>query len=95
MMIFVTHLRFRPQMHRGGRRLAVRMPLFPYTSIAGMLFVVAIIVSTWWVPDLRVTLYAGIPWLAFISAAYWLWGRRAGSERAALENESATGAGEY
>jgi L-asparagine transporter-like permease len=70
MMIFVTHLRFR-RLYRG--ELLVRAPGYPWTSIAGLTALVAISISTWWVPGLRITLIAGLPWIAFISVCYLIW----------------------
>ena len=76
MMIFITHLYFRRAWDaRGNRRLPVRMIGYPYTSILGALAVAAIIATTWWVPGMRPTVLAGIPWLALLSIAYWLYGR--------------------
>jgi len=76
-MIFFTHLFFRRAWDAGGHRaLPVRMPGYPYTSILGMLLVVGIIVTTWWVPGMRPTILSGLPWLALISAAYFVQHRR-------------------
>ena len=72
-MIFVTHLYFRPRWEALGRpRLPVRMPGYPYTSIAGAAVLLAIIVTTWWVEGMRITMIAGIPWLALLTGAYFL-----------------------
>jgi L-asparagine transporter-like permease len=77
LMVFLTHLYFRPAWDRaGGARLPVRMPGYPYTSLAGVLLLVGILATTWWVEGLRVTLLAGIPWLAVLTIVYWLWFRR-------------------
>ena len=57
LMIFVTHVAF-------------RAPAVPVGSCAGALLVAAILVSTWWVPDLRVTLAAGGPWLLLLAIGY-------------------------
>ena len=82
MMIFVTHLSFRKHWReQRGRRLPVEMPLFPYTTIVGGLAVLAILISTWWVEGMRVTLEAGIPWLLLITVLYFVIGRQ--RERAA------------
>lgn len=62
LMIFVTHIAF-------------RRPAVPWTSVAGALLVGGILVSTWWVPDLRSTLIAGGPWLALLAVGYMLSGR--------------------
>jgi L-asparagine transporter-like permease len=73
LMIFVTHLFFRPQWDASGRpRLPVRMPGYPYTSLLGMGAIAAIVATTWWVEGMRVTIVAGLPWLALLTAAYFL-----------------------
>jgi AAT family amino acid transporter len=76
LMIFVTHLYFRPRWEAaGGRRLPVRMPGYPYTSVLGATAIAAILLTTWWVEGMRSTLISGIPWLVFISLMYWLWAK--------------------
>jgi hypothetical protein len=35
----------------------------------------AVLVSTWWIPQLRITLTAGLPWLLFISLCYLVWSK--------------------
>ncbi|MGC1107536.1 MAG: amino acid permease [Candidatus Acidiferrales bacterium] len=76
MMIFVTHLFFRRAWEgRGGRRLPVRMIGYPYTSVLGAVLVAGIIITTWWVPGMRSTILSGLPWLLFLTIAYWIWGR--------------------
>jgi L-asparagine transporter-like permease len=71
-MIFLTHLVFR---RRYQGELHVRAPGYPWTSLGGLLALVAVTVSTWWVPGMRITLLAGLPWLAFISLCYLVWAR--------------------
>jgi L-asparagine transporter-like permease len=56
-------------------RLPVRMPGYPYTTLLGAASIAAILLTTWWVEGMRVTLLAGIPWLAFISLCYLVWRR--------------------
>jgi AAT family amino acid transporter len=77
LMIFVTHLYFRPQWDASGQpRLPVRMFGYPYTSLLGAAAIVAIIATTWWVEGMRVTIIAGLPWLAALTAVYFLVRRR-------------------
>jgi amino acid transporter, AAT family len=77
LMIFVTHLRFRKHWDaQTDRALPPRVKYFPYTTIAGGLAVLAVLLSTWWVDGMRVTLQAGIPWLILITIAYYTVGRR-------------------
>jgi amino acid transporter, AAT family len=75
LMIFVTHLFFRPKWEAAGRpRLPVRMIGYPYTSALGAATMLAILATTWWVEGMRVTLIAGVPWLGLLTAAYFLRG---------------------
>ena len=67
MMILVTHLAFR---RRFTGKLSFRAPLYPWASVAGVIALTAISISTWWVPGMKITLGAGLPWLAFISVCY-------------------------
>ncbi len=77
LMIFITHLYFRPRWESLGRPpLPVRMIGYPYTSWLGILAVVAIMTTTWWVEGMRVTLEAGLPWLALLTIAYLIVARR-------------------
>ena len=52
------------------------MKYFPFTTILGGTAVLAILISTWWVDGMRVTLQAGIPWLVLLTIAYYAVGRR-------------------
>jgi amino acid transporter, AAT family len=71
-LIFVTHLAFRPKWDAGGHDpLPVRMIGHPWGSLLGAAAILAITVTTWWVEGMRVTLVAGLPWLALLTAAYF------------------------
>jgi len=73
LIIFVTHLAFRRKWEAGGRPpLPVRLIGYPYTSLLGAAALAAILATTWWVEGMRVTLIAGVPWLALLSAAYFV-----------------------
>jgi AAT family amino acid transporter len=77
LMIFVTHIRFRPRWEAaGGRPLPARLIGYPYTSIIGAVAMVAILVTTWWVEGMRITLIAGIPWLSALTIIYFIVKRR-------------------
>jgi AAT family amino acid transporter len=65
-MIFVTHLRF-PVVPAYGDNIRHRV-----TSVVGALLVVAVFVSTWWIPGLRATILAGAPWLLLLAVGYAL-----------------------
>jgi L-asparagine transporter-like permease len=77
LMIFVTHIRFRPRWEAaGGRPLPARLIGYPYTSIIGAVAMVAILVTTWWVEGMRITLIAGLPWLGALTIVYFVVKRR-------------------
>ena len=79
-LIFLTHLGFRRHWKRHGvSHLPFVMPLFPLTTILGGLAVLAILISTWWVPGMRVAIEAGIPWLLLLTVMYFAWGRQRGA----------------
>jgi len=50
-------------------------PPGPWTSLGGLAALTAVGISTWWIPGMRITLVAGLPWLAFISLCYLAWAR--------------------
>ena len=73
MLIFLTHLSFRPKWDAMDRpRLPVRMIGYPYTSILGAAAMLAIMATTWFVEGMRVALIAGLPWLGALTIAYFL-----------------------
>jgi AAT family amino acid transporter len=61
-MIFVSHIAF-------------RRPARPIGSYVGAAMIAAVMVSAWWVPDLRATVLAGGPWLVVLAIGYLLRGR--------------------
>lgn len=88
-LIFLTHLGFRRHWKAAGApHLLFVMPLFPATTILGAVAVLAILISTWWVPGMRVTLEAGIPWLVLLTVLYFVWGRQRGRAVASASRRS-------
>jgi L-asparagine transporter-like permease len=67
-LIFLTHLRFRERTR--GETVRRFLPLYPWTTIFGGVAVLAILASTWWVQEMRVTLQAGVPWLVLATTGY-------------------------
>lgn len=63
LIIFVTHVFFRPYAQM-------------FASTLGALSIAAILLTTWWVEGMRITLIAGFSWLAFLSFLYALILRR-------------------
>ncbi len=90
-LIFLSHLGFRRHWGaKGVSHLPFLMPLFPLTTILGALAVLAILISTWWVPGMRVTLEAGIPWLLLLTILYFAWGRQRGKAVASRSPQPAS-----
>ena len=72
--ILASHLSFRR--HHGAAALPVRMPLFPYMQIAGLVLLAAILVTMgldreFW----DISWIVGVPWLGLVSLAYFAWKR--------------------
>jgi AAT family amino acid transporter len=80
LMTLLTHLAFRRFHKRQARPYPQVGPPGPWASLAGFTAVLAVLVSTWWVPGFRVTLLAGVPWLAVLTVCYLVW-RRARSRK--------------
>lgn len=73
LMIFVTHLFFR---RRHPEPLRFRMWGYPYTSIAGAVLMLAILITTAFTAEFRMTLVYGLPFLGLLTILYWLRFRR-------------------
>ena len=67
--IFATHLAFR----RRTPPARVFLPGFPYSTLAGLALMIAIMASTWFVEGMDITLKAGAVWMAAISLAFGVW----------------------
>ena len=75
LMTLLTHLAFRHHHQRHAKPYLQLGPAGPWVSLAGLAGVLAVLVSTWWVPGFRVTLLAGVPWLALLTVCYFVWRR--------------------
>jgi len=74
-IILLSHLSFR-RFHRAAD-LPVRMPLFPFMQVAGLILLVAVLITmgldtAFW----NVSWIVGVPWLALLSGAYFVWKAR-------------------
>lgn len=73
-IILLSHLNFRRR--NKGIHLPVRMPLFPYLQITGILLLVAILVTMGLDTDFwNISWIVGIPWMIAVSIAYVIWKR--------------------
>jgi amino acid transporter, AAT family len=83
LMTLLTHLAFRHLHKRQAKPYLQLGPRGPWVSLVGVTAILAVMISTWWVPGFRITLLAGVPWLAGLSAGYWVWSRTGGGNTAA------------
>lgn len=74
-MTLLTHLAFRRAMAKTGKSYLHFAPRGPWSSLFGLVALLGVLISTWWVPGFRTTLLAGPPWLAFITLCYLVWRR--------------------
>jgi len=88
LMTLVTHIGFRRRMAQENRAIARIAPLGIWSSIFGILALLAVLASTWWIPDFHVALLSGPPWLVFLTLCYFIW-RKFGSTK------SSSGAAPY
>jgi len=89
MMIFVTHYRFRRVRARtGAAPLRFRMVGFPATTLLGATLMAAVLLTTAFTDAFRMTLVFGLPFLACLSAAYWIWHRQ--NARTAISSAGST-----
>jgi L-asparagine transporter-like permease len=73
LMIFLTHLFFRRQ----NKTARVFLPAFPYLTLLGLALMIAILLSTWFVEGMAITLKAGAVWMIVVSVAYLGYRRKA------------------
>jgi amino acid transporter, AAT family len=73
LMIFVTHLLFR---RRHPEAAGFRMWGYPYTSLAGAVLMLAILITTAFTAEFRMTLVYGLPFLGALTVIYFAKFRR-------------------
>lgn len=71
-MIFLMHLRFRRAWSAAGQPLPLRIPYAYAGSVVGVTTLGLMLLTTWWVPDLRVTLPTGVVWMMLLVVGYRL-----------------------
>lgn len=76
LMVFISHLYFRKMWEKsGGRKLPVRMIGFPYLTILGAVLLVSLMITTWFT-NFKILLQFGIPWLLFLTVAYFFFQKK-------------------
>ena len=73
LMTLLTHLAFRRYHQRRAKPYLQLGPAGPWASVAGLVAVLAVMLSTWWVPDFRIMLRVGVPWLVILTVCYFVW----------------------
>ena len=73
LMTLVTHIGFRRRMKQENRAIAKIAPLGIWSSVLGIVALLAVLASTWWIPDFHVALLSGPPWLVFLTVCYFIW----------------------
>jgi AAT family amino acid transporter len=89
LMTLLTHLAFRRFHERQAKPYLRLGPGGPWVSLAGVTAILAVMVSTWWVPGFRITLLAGVPWLASLTVCYFVW--RGSHSRKSANGDSLNG----
>ena len=92
-MIFVTHWFFRRAIRRDGIELPFRMPGFPVTTALGAFLMVAIMATTPFTHDFRMTLVFGVPFTALVLVMYAVKRRRRAASAASVAPGPALEAG--
>ena len=88
-MVFVTHLMFRRYIDRTNpSSLPLRIPGSQVSSVAGLIVMVSMLITTWWVPGLEVCLKAAGPWMVLLGIGYWVSQRSRAPEPSAALAES-------
>jgi L-asparagine transporter-like permease len=74
LMIFVTHLFFRVRYN--GPPLSFRMILHPVGSVLGAVLMAAIMITTAFTDEFRMTLVYGFAFMAVLIGVYAIWYRK-------------------
>jgi AAT family amino acid transporter len=69
--ILLSYMVFRHRARAGDRPLRA-LKGHPYSTVAAIGLLAAILITTWWIPSMKVTLVSGVIWLAVASAYYAL-----------------------
>ena len=77
LMVFVSHFMFRRRWIKDGKpQLGFRMWGFPWLTLLGAGLMLAIMITTAFTQEFAMTLATGLPFLALLSALYFLWYRK-------------------
>ncbi len=71
-MIFITHLAFRRRLAARGTRPAYELPGHPWPTLAGLMLMIAILITTWFVEAMWIAIPSGVIWIGVMAAGYYL-----------------------
>ena len=75
LMTLATHIAFRRRVAQENRAIVKFTPLGVWGSLAGIIALVAVLISTRWVDGFQRALPAGSVWLVFVTLCYFIWRR--------------------
>ncbi len=79
-IILLTHLAFRRSLGKmRTAKLPIHLPFSPYSQIAGLIALIAIVLSTFYVEGLRYSIPGFMPFLLLITVFYWTMKRKNGN----------------
>ena len=91
LMILLSHIAMKREIKRNSLPASeFGVPFWPIASYAALAFMVFIVVLLGIMPDTRVALIVGVVWIGFLFAAYRIWVRGTGRQRAELADETGT-----
>ncbi len=74
MIILLTHFSFRRKMTRSVvAGLPLRLPGYPWSGALALAVLIAVTLSSWWVPEMRPMVVSAGPWLIVVTMFYFLW----------------------
>ncbi|ABO68730.1 MULTISPECIES: amino acid permease [Geobacillus] len=74
-IILLSQLKFRKQLSAEQvKRLAFKMPFYPYSSYVSLAFLIGVIILMAYFPDTRIALIVGPTWLLLLTAIYFIKG---------------------
>jgi len=73
LITLATHIAFRRRMARENRSFVRIAPPGYWSSLFGIVALLAVLISTWWIPGFHSALQTGPPWLVFLTLCYFIW----------------------
>lgn len=87
-MILLAHIAMKRELAREGGASAFPVPWWPFASYAALAFMGLVLAVLGFFEDTRAALVVGVVWIGLLVAAYRLWVKGHGRQRARLEEEA-------